>query len=95
MPTPSNTALDIDHKQLFAPYDCVPSYELECAFDKDLMAYGGHSDDHGWSYAYVFLGLDDGGRNGAPLPTAPGANNEERASIRCCVVNVLNSHTSS
>ena len=29
------------------------------------------ADDHGWSYADVFRGVEDGGASGTALPTAP------------------------
>ena len=71
----------IDNRLLFEPYDGVPNYERWEAFERDLFKYGGQADDHGWSYADVFRGTDDGGAAGAALPTPPG-DADERAMTR-------------
>ena len=56
----------------FTPYNGVPGYEAWVRFERDLLKFGGTADDHGWSYADVFQGLDDGGNLGAALPALPG-----------------------
>ena len=70
-----------DKRLFFDPYDGVPNYERFIAFERDLFKYGGQADDHGWSFADVFRGQDDGGANGAALPAAP-ADADERAIVR-------------
>ena len=72
----------VDIKLSFEQYDAVPDHKRWQSFRSNLLAHGGQADDHGWSFTDVFLGLDDGGRNGAALPAAPGGNADERAQIR-------------
>ena len=70
-----------EDKLLFQAYDAVPGYEGWIAFERNLLKNGGTADDHGWSYADVFNGRDDGGASGTALPAAP-ADNDERAIVR-------------
>ena len=56
------------HEPMFTPYDGEPSYEKWCAFEEKLYAYGCTADDHGWSYADVFRGVDAGGPAGPAIP---------------------------
>ena len=60
-----------DDKLLFPQYDAVPGYESWVAFERQLIKNGGTADDHGWSYADVLTGVDDGGALGTPVPVAP------------------------
>eukprot|EP00327_Prymnesium_parvum_P009930 CAMPEP_0184386646 /NCGR_PEP_ID=MMETSP0007-20130409/9976_1 /TAXON_ID=97485 /ORGANISM="Prymnesium parvum, Strain Texoma1" /LENGTH=99 /DNA_ID=CAMNT_0026734615 /DNA_START=24 /DNA_END=320 /DNA_ORIENTATION=- len=75
------TTRGVEIKLSFERYDCNPSYTEWCTFESKLLGHGGTSDDHGWSYADVFRGVDDGGALGIALPAAP-ANADERAAVR-------------
>lgn len=80
MPARAHGHTGTDNPLFFSPCDCIPNYEPWRAFKKDLLAFGGRPDDHGWSFADVYLGMDDCGRHGTPLPA--GANNDDRQTIR-------------
>ena len=69
----------VEDKLSFEPYDAVPGYESWVKFERALIKNGGVADDHGWSYADVFNGVDDGGALGIPLPPPPHANADARA----------------
>ena len=72
----------VEDKLSFEPYDAVPGYESWVKFERALIKNGGVADDHGWSYADVFNGVDDGGALGIPLPPPPHANADARAIAR-------------
>ena len=67
-----------DDRHLFTPYNGVPGYEAWVRFERDLLKFGGTADDHGWSYADVFQGVDDGGAAGAALPALPGTADDRQ-----------------
>ena len=71
-----------EEKLSFEQYDAVPGYESWVKFERALIKNGGVADDHGWSYADVFNGVDDGGALGIPLPPPPHANADARAIAR-------------
>ena len=61
----------VDEKLLFEAYDATPNNARWRAFERNCVVHGGTvTDDEGWSFADVFSGAHDGGRNGTPIPNA-------------------------
>ena len=71
----------IDIKLKFEAFNCTPGFAAWERYEAQLFGHGGTADDHGWSFADVFQGLDDGGVGGDVIPAAP-ANADDRARAR-------------
>ena len=82
-------AKTLDEKLYFEAYDCRPGFAAWHRFRTNLLLHGGtFTDDEGWSYADHYLGVDDGGPNGAMpiIPAGAGvANVAARSCGRACV----------
>ena len=84
-------ARNIDIKLLFSQYDCQPNFERYEAFELQLYAHGGRSDEHGWSLADHLMGIDDGGPTGTAL--APPTTADGRAAVKLHRKRAKESHT--
>ena len=61
----------IDIKLKFEAFNCTPGFAAWERYEAQLFGHGGTADDHGWSYADVFQGVDDGGVAGDVIPAVP------------------------